>query len=248
MKVPTECVAWPASGLRRVSVNSFGFGGSNTHVVLDDAYHYLRDRRLSGNHCTSPVPGNPAGKPVTNGYGISRTDAVVNGNGNGISRTDTVVNGNGNGTAHHLNGVNGNGSTTKETTNGLGAPQGIGSLPRMIVWTAADENAVKRTVGVYQSYYQEKVSGNPEKLDRLAHTLASRRSQMLWRTFAIVADGPELQGDKSLSPAKPVRSSAEAGLAFVFTGQGAQYTGMNLSCDTADYSPRCLSRPERQRS
>lgn len=208
---------WPASGLRRVSVNSFGFGGSNTHVVLDDAYHYLRDRCLPGNHCTSPTPGVPADQPITNGNAAIHTEIVINGNGtahplNGSSTED-----------HGVNGVNG--SATKEPVNGLEAAQGIGSLPKMIVWTAADENAVKRTVSVYQTYYQDRVSGNPEKLGRLAQTLASRRSQMLWRTFAIVADGPEIQGGKTLSPAKPVRSSAEAGLAFVFTGQGAQYAG-----------------------
>lgn len=220
-EVPSESVVWPTSGLRRVSVNSFGFGGSNTHVVLDDAYHYLTDRHLSGNHCTSPVPGNAAGNPIPNGNGTLRTDAVVNGS-NGASRPL-----NGSSVGHPLNGASGNGSTTKEQpVNGLGAARGNGNLPRMMVWTAADENAVKRTVGVYQKFYQERVSGNPEKLDRLAWTLASRRSQMLWRTFAIVADGPELQGDKILSPAKPVRREAEAGLAFVFTGQGAQYADM----------------------
>lgn len=213
-----------------MSVNSFGFGGSNTHVVLDDAYHYLRERRLSGNHCTSPVPGNATGKPIANGNGTSHPDAVVNGNGNGNGTAHPLK---GSSTGHHLNGANGNGSTPEVPINGLGAPPGISILPRMFVWTASDENAVKRTVGVYQEYYQQRVSGNPEKLDRLAHTLASRRSQMLWRTFAIVADGSELQGDKTLSPAKPVRSSAEAGLAFVFTGQGAQYAGMILLCSTA---------------
>jgi acyl transferase domain-containing protein len=222
---------WPASGLRRVSVNSFGFGGSNTHVVLDDAYHYLRDRHLSGNHCTSPGPEDPTGdwKPIANGNDAIHAELAVNGNGNR----------NGNGAVHPLNGssvgpalngVNGHGSTTKEdSVNGLQAgavrARRIGSLPRMMVWTAADENALKRTVGVYQKYYQERVSGNPDKLDRLAHTLACRRSQMLWRTFALVADGPEPQGGKALSPAKPVRSSAENGLAFIFTGQGAQYAG-----------------------
>lgn len=215
-----------------MSVNSFGFGGSNTHVVLDDAYHYLRDRRLSGNHCTSPVPGTSARKPLANGNGTSHTDIVVNGNGHG-----TAPPLNGSSTGHLLNGVNGNGSTTKDPVNGNGSAQGIGSLPRMMVWTAADENAVKRTVGVYQKYYQERVSGNPEKLDRLAHTLASRRSQMLWRTYAIVADGPEVQAEKTLSPAKPVRSSAEAGLAFVFTGQGAQYAGMIFLCNVVDSFP-----------
>ncbi|KAH9906956.1 fatty acid synthase S-acetyltransferase [Xylariomycetidae sp. FL2044] len=42
IKIPTESTAWPTPGLRRVSVNSFGVGGTNSHVVLDDAFHYLR--------------------------------------------------------------------------------------------------------------------------------------------------------------------------------------------------------------
>lgn len=165
---------------------------------------------------------------MVNGNGKFHGNGKLHGNG-----TAHLLNGSSGG--HQLNGANGNGSTTKEPVNGLGAAQGIGSLPRMMIWTAADENAVKRTVGVYQKYYQERVSGNPEKLDRLAHTLASRRSQMLWRTYAIVADGPEIQGDKALSPTKPVRSSAEAGLAFVFTGQGAQYSGMISLYNIANY-------------
>lgn len=37
-------------GLRRASVNSFGFGGSNSHVVLDDAYNYLRLNGMEGKH------------------------------------------------------------------------------------------------------------------------------------------------------------------------------------------------------
>ncbi|KMU72582.1 lovastatin nonaketide synthase [Coccidioides immitis RMSCC 3703] len=49
---PTECIPWPKSGLRRVSVNSFGFGGTNAHCVLDDAYHFLEENGLSGNHNT----------------------------------------------------------------------------------------------------------------------------------------------------------------------------------------------------
>jgi acyl transferase domain-containing protein len=45
--------------LRRVSVNNFGFGGANTHVILDDAFHYLQARDLPGNHCTVALPGVP---------------------------------------------------------------------------------------------------------------------------------------------------------------------------------------------
>jgi acyl transferase domain-containing protein len=49
---PTQTVAWPSSGLRRASVNSFGFGGTNAHAVLDDAYHFLLSRGLDGRHST----------------------------------------------------------------------------------------------------------------------------------------------------------------------------------------------------
>ncbi|CAG8944284.1 unnamed protein product [Penicillium salamii] len=52
---PKQAVPWPTDGVRRVSVNSFGFGGTNAHCVLDDAFHYLEDNRLSAPHNTSPT-------------------------------------------------------------------------------------------------------------------------------------------------------------------------------------------------
>ncbi|KAI9689480.1 MAG: Type I Iterative PKS [Bathelium mastoideum] len=52
LALPQDVVRWPTSGTRRISVNSFGFGGANSHVILDDAYHYLQERRLVGRHNT----------------------------------------------------------------------------------------------------------------------------------------------------------------------------------------------------
>lgn len=49
-------MSWPTKGLRRASVNSFGFGGTNSHVVLDDAHHFLEQHGLSGRHCTTISP------------------------------------------------------------------------------------------------------------------------------------------------------------------------------------------------
>ncbi|OAG03244.1 uncharacterized protein CC84DRAFT_1251427 [Paraphaeosphaeria sporulosa] len=56
IQIPERVMAWPSNGLRRASVNSFGFGGSNSHVVLDDAYNYLRLRGLHANHRTVVRP------------------------------------------------------------------------------------------------------------------------------------------------------------------------------------------------
>lgn len=52
VKFPTSTTSWPNCHLRRASVNSFGIGGSNGHAVLDDAYHYMKDRGLLGRHAT----------------------------------------------------------------------------------------------------------------------------------------------------------------------------------------------------
>lgn len=50
---PTAATPWPqGTELRRASVNSFGFGGANAHVVLDDARHHLEESQRSGRHIT----------------------------------------------------------------------------------------------------------------------------------------------------------------------------------------------------
>ncbi|KAI1105776.1 hypothetical protein F4804DRAFT_111633 [Jackrogersella minutella] len=199
-KVPSENTPWPSQGLRRVSVNSFGFGGTNVHVIIDDAFHYLRDRRLIGNHCTLISP------KLTNGWSAS----------NGTSHTNGVAYTNGNG--HITNGkTNGN-------SNGVNGHHSNSAL-RLLVWSAADEKALKRMIEEYQTFYKNQISISSSKLDDLAFTLATRRSHMLWRAFAVVNGGPYDQ-DENLTVAKPIRSSTEAGIAFVFTGQGAQYADM----------------------
>ncbi|KAL9036794.1 MAG: hypothetical protein Q9180_004091, partial [Flavoplaca navasiana] len=51
LKVPTQAISWPSlpeSVPRRASVNSFGFGGANTHVILESAPLDERDNLESG--------------------------------------------------------------------------------------------------------------------------------------------------------------------------------------------------------
>ncbi|KAI1654630.1 ketoacyl-synt-domain-containing protein [Daldinia decipiens] len=54
VKVPIgNNTPWTTEGLRRASVNCFGFGGTNAHVILDDAAHYLAQRGLSAHRNTT---------------------------------------------------------------------------------------------------------------------------------------------------------------------------------------------------
>ncbi|KHN94261.1 polyketide synthase [Metarhizium album ARSEF 1941] len=55
VRVPTAVMDWPNPGLRRVSVNCFGFGGTNAHAILDEAPEYLLSRGLVGNHSSVDV-------------------------------------------------------------------------------------------------------------------------------------------------------------------------------------------------
>ncbi|KAI1341943.1 hypothetical protein F5Y15DRAFT_406440 [Xylariaceae sp. FL0016] len=84
IKFPTSTIQWPQDGLRRASVNSFGVGGTNAHVVIDDALHYLQSHGLSGHHKTLPFSENQNGH-LTNGSTPKQSSngVLTNGNHNG---------------------------------------------------------------------------------------------------------------------------------------------------------------------
>ncbi|KAF2006636.1 putative polyketide synthase [Amniculicola lignicola CBS 123094] len=80
IRFPRDSVSWPSRGLRRASVNSFGFGGSNSHAILEDAYHFLAHRGLEGCHSTTVHPPelvdttdvkSGVGRPVSRDSGYS---------------------------------------------------------------------------------------------------------------------------------------------------------------------------------
>lgn len=87
LRFPTEPVPWPCNGLRRASVNSFGYGGSNAHVVLDDAYNCLREQNLQGNHFTINAPPENIGLSEE---GLLPPNGDTNGDTNGDSNGVTL--------------------------------------------------------------------------------------------------------------------------------------------------------------
>lgn len=76
LALPEHTMPWPSRGRRRVSVNSFGFGGANAHIIMDDAFHYLSERGLVGNHNTvvDEDDGSESGISVT--YPSTPTSSV----------------------------------------------------------------------------------------------------------------------------------------------------------------------------
>lgn len=178
-------------------MNSFGFGGTNTHVIIDDAYHYMWERGLVGNHNTT----TPAGVTL-----------------NGLH--DTPVH-------DDFTEVTANEASNKKVANGIDG-HSLGGR-RLLVWSAADEKALHRTLQLHQSFWNKSIASDPANISDYAYTLSERRSRMLWRASAIVAtDGADENRSSAISKAQPVRSgsSGDVGLAFVFTGQGAQYATM----------------------
>lgn len=57
LRVPTELTPWSGiktqdgqGNLRRISINSFGYGGANAHVIMDDAKSFLSRRGLTASN------------------------------------------------------------------------------------------------------------------------------------------------------------------------------------------------------
>ena len=171
-------------------MNSSGFGGSNAHVVLDDAYNYLTLRNLEGRHHTQKnLP--PAQSLIV-----------------AIGQCNNTM-----GNKDHAEA-----SACK-------------TRPRLLVWSAAEADGLKRLHMAYLMHlktpYPPSLYENDRcYLDDLAWTLSEKRSRLPWKSFVVAESISALQDVLARAAPTGFRSNHDPKVGFVFTGQGAQWSGM----------------------
>lgn len=203
VRVPTSLIPWSSAGVRRISCNSFGFGGSNAHAILDDAASYLKDVHglVNGGVKSHRIP--------------SVTISKMNGN---------LVNGNA--VVHRVNE-----SLARHRKNSACLPdQPATGQQRLLMLTSNDQESLtlqRKNLARYLRDRNASDSGVP--LNDLAYTLTQKRSRLPWRTFASAANASDLaERLEENSPTVVRAKSTVPHIAFIFTGQGAQWARMGV--------------------
>lgn len=198
VEVPTKCTPWPQDGLRRASVNCFGYGGTNAHIILDDAWHYLQLRGITGQ--TNTVI-------TTTGSSLSSSTASLD-----MTSSTTT-------TASSVNTLNDSGlfkSTTPQQRMFVFSAPDQGAAERLMQEYSSflkDEASENETI-------------DEEILGDLAYTLGSHRSSFQWRSAVVATSVKDVVSKLESKVVKPSRAAEPPKMVWVFTGQGAQWFAM----------------------
>jgi len=217
---------WPElAGVRRASVNNFGYGGANAHVIIEDYKSFLASKSSASNGIsnvmTNGVTNGVNGVHLTNGHTNDLTNGhtndLTNGHTNGLGHTDGLTNGD----TEHIT----NGHTNGVVNNLNGHPAKLRS--RAIILSAKDEQATEAMASRLKDFLQTtKVEDEEKFLDNLSYTLGQRRSTFPWIAAQPAQSVSSLVKAIEFGKMKPSRTSERPKIGFVFTGQGAQWYAM----------------------
>lgn len=232
LKVPTTCQPWPNPQIQRASISNFGFGGTNVHVICEK---YVEDYwSLDSQQGRCLYMGGAA--------------SLVNGH---ASHDTPYTNGATTPKLSHLNGtpeINGDHPQSSMTANSRPPRQ------RIFVLSAYDKESLQERarqlceciclliqahacIGTVDVAVVVRLTLSPADylrkhdedidLDRLAYTLSDCRSQLQWRRATSAITALELSDKLSSEGSEQTLASSIPNIAFVFTGQGAQWATMS---------------------
>lgn len=252
LEVPITLTPWPTSGLRRISVNSFGYGGTNAHAILDDAYHYLQSHGVQAMHYTEDSRRDGLmSRSSINSHPSSSIKTRFSGRDNRISHSvpDYIAKSTPNSTTQDFTNDKSKSSMkgyangdVKPYTNGYvngdeRLPNNINDqdrevMPRLFLFSAQDKEGLKRTKQALANHLLNKMGdeslNSQTYLADLSFTL-SRRATLQWRTSITASSIQQLwenlQNDENASI---TRARGRPRIGFVFTGQGAQWPKMGI--------------------
>ncbi|KIX01225.1 uncharacterized protein Z518_08950 [Rhinocladiella mackenziei CBS 650.93] len=200
IKIPRKVYTWPTGSVRRASVNSFGFGGTNAHVILE-GYSRPGDGDATGCYPTRTVP-------------------FLNGLANGHEFHDQKSSpGYPNGL---LNEHRQNGAETKTDIANISSVA-KDDEPLLFVITAKSKESLKANIENLR-WWINKHEPSPDVLFSLSRTLATRRSAFNWRASIVGKAKSDII--TSMSSTRLTKTSSNPKTIFLFTGQGAQYAAM----------------------
>ncbi|THW50357.1 ketoacyl-synt-domain-containing protein [Aureobasidium pullulans] len=169
LKVVRDTVPWPKRASKRVSINSFGYGGANAHCIVESPEIILGSRQLI--HSESQGPD----------VGASLVQVVDDGN-----------------------------SCVEQTPKKY-----------LFVFSAHDQSTLDRNIAALADVAES------HHIASVAYTLAQKKTRHRHRSFATVT---KESIRSQLLPGRiqhvPSKVSGKVVIAFVFTGQGAQWPGM----------------------
>ena len=224
LKIAVKNTPWPKLPVRRASVNSFGYGGANAHVILEATISFLPSYKCFI-QCSTTLFGSldndlvDAGNrsPLSSGNGL---ELVVNGTSEQCpillpstprSKSYTQEQ---HGMVRHL---------IDEELLEKKAPSLDSAQESPLVFSAHNERTLRENVAAIQDVSDE------HALVNVAHTLATRRTFFAYRAFVVASNDrlKESLNPLNLHPHNSLNLRNQK-IAFIFTGQGAQWARMGF--------------------
>ncbi|KAH8721524.1 beta-ketoacyl synthase domain-containing protein [Phaeosphaeriaceae sp. PMI808] len=229
VKVVENLTNWPSDKVRRASINSFGYGGANAHCIIDHVNtlfpDYVKPGVFKKKTANGAINNRSVIQVALQGVDTSPEDSAED------STDDSAEHSKHSSTSVSTTGST-NGSTDKLIDGKSKEHHPIIKAPKTT--RIADADTRQLVLLPFAAHNKESLELNIDSLrdaiDRfqlaeVAYTLATKRSRLPQRTFRVVdkskpAEGLSITRNVLRSPLQPGK------VAFVFTGQGAQWAAM----------------------